>query len=169
MAVPSSPRAALASPRRSQRQRQEPQASVSVFFLFLPVATVVLGPLKSCPGVILGPAALAYLPGNKPTPRTPRQSIYARLRFALFDGGSPACGVFRQCCRCWRAAGLSMFFVAAARLGQSCGAGAPATRSPAVAPGELVSLWLDAQQLRVLSDLARRDRKSGGTGAREMW
>lgn len=109
MAVQSSPRAGLATPPRSQRQRQEPQASVSVFFLFLPVATVVPGPLKSCPGVILSAAALRYLPGNKPTPRTRRQSIYAQLRFALFDGGAPACGVFWQCCRCWRAAGLSMF------------------------------------------------------------
>lgn len=39
----------------------------------------------------------------------------------------------------------------------------------AAAPGEFLQLSVDARQLRVASALARRDRQSGGTGAREMW
>ncbi len=39
----------------------------------------------------------------------------------------------------------------------------------AAAPGELLPLWLDAQQLLVSSALALRDGQNGGIGDREMW
>lgn len=146
MAVQNSPRASLASPRRSQRQKQKPQASVSVFFLFLPVATVIPGPSTPAPESSLARLPFATCLATS-LPRAPTVNhFYAKATLCLIltagpllagfsgsaagAGGQPVCQCF--CGGCPTLAVLqSRCF--ASRPGCAWGTFAAACERPAVA------------------------------------
>lgn len=87
------------------------KALVSVFFLFLPpLSAFAQGELapeplwQRCTASVRLPL-LSCLAQS--LPRAPTVNLtYATTNFAVVDGGTPVCAVFRQCCRSWRAARL---------------------------------------------------------------